>query len=170
MIEIFGTLRKIRIDVDAFRSALNQELQERLKDAANEWLNVSLDIVPVWSGASHATFSELAGLVGFPLSISPVAGINRFGLGRSAGKGKVISKENTSFFAFRYQTTLAHLVYNEFNNANVTPDPGLYAALLRPGPYRFQEAAGSAFLKEAAKARLPNPFAFGILKVMEVDL
>jgi hypothetical protein len=50
------------------------------------------------------------------------------------------------------------LVYNEYNNANANPIEGrLFARLLRPGPYHFQDKAALAFRQFSKTVRLPSP-------------
>lgn len=169
MLKIKGFLRKPQINVSHFREVLAAELNHKLQTSAHAWLNTALNIIPVWSGASHSTFSQLAGLVRFPLSIAPKVGVNSMGLGRSAGKGELTQNKRKMLFTFRYETDLWHLIYNEFNNANANPKEGrLFASLHNPGPYQFQKQAQAAFETEAGKVRLPNPFRY--IDITEVKL
>lgn len=153
-----GTLRAPRIDFQKFQRALHDELMEKLALAAFEWLNATARNIPQWSGASAATFLHLAREVGYSLPITQ-HGIapNRVsrGLQQSDG-GFDINQERARYF-FKYRTTLAHLIYNESHNANITPDPTLISRLINPGPYHFQEKGRVAFLRVAADVRLPRP-------------
>jgi len=63
-----------------------------------------------------------------------------------------------------YGTSLWHLIYNEYNNANLNPEAGrLFARLHRPGPYNFQTIGGEAFQGYAQTVELINPWT--LLKV-----
>jgi len=132
---------------------------EQLSLAAFEWLNATADKIPQWSGASAATFLHLARRIGYTLNIQQ-AGVapDRVSLGLRHGDGDFKINSDQGRYFFTYSTTLAHLIYNEFNNANISPDPTLFSRLLRPGPYHFQEKGRLAFLRVAAGVRLPNPF------------
>ena len=83
---------------------------------------------------------------------------HRPGGARQAGDGGLQIDRAKGTYRFHYATTLEHLIYNELNNANVDPDPGLLYRLKQPGPYRFQEAGAKAFRQFAGKVRLPSPW------------
>jgi hypothetical protein len=150
-----STLFAPRIDLAAYKKALNETLKERLALAAFQYLDAVLAKVPVWSGASAATFLQLAKTIDYPLGIQPETQLG-FGIsyGRAHGTGKFDVAKDGMFF-FTYSTTLAHLVWNE---SNPPPGPGQFGVLKRPGPYHFQEAGRLAFEKVANSTRLPNPF------------
>lgn len=152
-----GTLKSFRLDMRAYKLALHSHLSEQIANAAFLWLNAVLSQIPVWSGASHATFLRLAREVGYTLAIQPRV-ISRIPYGQRQGDGEVIADPAKGQYAFRFETSLAHLIYNEFNSANVTPDPTLFAQLLRPGPYGFQQVGVKVFQEFAKTVRLPNPF------------
>jgi hypothetical protein len=154
---IKATLRVPRVDFAKYRRALQEVLGDAIAQAAFEWLGATTAVIPVWSGASLSTFQPLASAVGFSLSVHPVSFQDRVGLGLSNATGEIVADSNTGQFTFTYTTTLAHLIYNEFNNANISPDPTLFSRLLSPGPYRFQEKGLAAFKKVAEDVRLPDP-------------
>lgn len=104
-----------------------------------------------------ATFQPLASKIGMTLAISPTVKRGGLNMGLNNATGEFIADADKGKFEFTYSTTLAHLIYNEFNNANISPDPGLYSQLINPGPYRFQEKGLEAFQRVAADARLPEP-------------
>lgn len=132
-----------------------------LKKAAIAWLSASTAPIPSWSGASLGTFSELAAEVGFNINITTTFNGRRLGLGPGAGAaastGRFGGSIQTGLFTFEYTTTLEHLIFNEFNNANVTIDPKVFSTLKRPGPYHFQEKGQAAFLASVSGVRLPSP-------------
>jgi hypothetical protein len=132
-----------------------------LKKAAIAWLAAATAPIPAWSGASLGTFSELAQEVGFSLSINPTPNGRRLGLGPGAGaaasSGRFSGDIRRGLYFFEYSTNLEHLVFNEFQNANLGGDPKVFSQLKRPGPYRFQEKATSAFLGVVSGVTLPLP-------------
>jgi hypothetical protein len=155
-----GTLKTPRIDLNAYRAALHERLSKAIVEAAHEWLDATvIALVPEWSGASVSTFYHLARAVEFSLTAG-TAGVapDRRAEGRQAGDGGLEIDRAKGVYTFKYGTTLRWLIYNEFNNANVNPDPGLFYRLKQPGPYRFQEAGAKAFRQFAGKVRLPSPW------------
>lgn len=151
---------KPRIDFDRFRIRLKQELGEAIAHAVFEWLSATVDKVPVWSGASRATFVPLASQIGFAIALdrSPTSRRGGFGLGLRNAEGIISGDERTGIFGFIYKTTLEHLIYNEFNNGNEIPGPGQFGTLDNPGPYLFTVAGKQAFEAFAQTVRLPSPF------------
>src|SRR6476620_8661382 len=127
---ISATLRAPRVDFSKYRKALQEVLGDAIAQAAFQWLGATTAVIPVWSGASMATFQPLASAIGFSLSVSPVSFADRVNLGLSNATGEITADANTGNFTFKYSTTLAHLIYNEFNNANISPDPTLFSRLL----------------------------------------
>lgn len=157
MFKIKASYSAPRVDFIGFRKKLQETLGDAIARAALEWLGATTNAVPVWSGASMATFQPLASQIGLTLSISPVAHTDRIGLGLNNASGEIEADAAKGVFTFTYATTLRHLIHNEFNNANVSPDPGLFSALRNPGPYRFQEKGREAFDNVAKAVRLPEP-------------
>ena len=69
-----GTLVAPRIDLAKYRKALDKHLRETIAQALMEWLEATvLAEVPVWSGASRATFLQLARNIEYNIPIFPVA-------------------------------------------------------------------------------------------------
>jgi hypothetical protein len=156
-----GTFEAPRLNFQRYQNALEEELGHQLGQAIRLWLGAVTNIVPVWSGASHGTFLKLASEIGFDLTPTPSGAKvrNRVNLGFSNSEGQINTDEfSKGVVTFTYATTLRHLIYNEFNNANVTPDPGLFSRLIHEGPYHFQEKGLAVFKKFAATVRLPSPF------------
>lgn len=150
-----------RVDWNRFRAALHERLVTALSEATRKYLEATaVAAVPVWSGASRATFSPLASHVSFALATMPVAGApNRIDLGLANGTGLWTAGERQGVYAFTYSTTLPHLIINEYYNANTFTNPETgkpYFHLHRPGPYHFQEAGARAFDEVAATVRLPG--------------
>jgi len=110
----------------------------------------------VWSGASAATFLHLADAIKFRV---PITGGNSTGIAygkRNSSGGIEIGMGIGRFF---YTTDLAHLIWNEYHNANVDRDRGIFSQLKHPGPYQFQEQ-GLAAVRNAMvenQVGLPDP-------------
>jgi hypothetical protein len=155
-----------RIDVAAYRSALDRHMSDMIAQALMTWLEAVLAEIPVWSWASRATFVKLAQEIGFSLPVAPAAvnaahglftsRMDRTGMGQAQSAGKLTADKQTGEYSFTYSTTLPWLIWNEYHNANVEPDPTLFYRLLQPGPYNFQVKGARAFLRFAGKVELPS--------------
>jgi len=153
-----------RIDVAAYRTALARHMSDMIAQAAMAWLEAVLAEIPVWSGASRATFVKLANAIGHSLPVAPAAvnaahglfttRIDRTGMGQTVSDGKVTADKQTGEYSFTYSTTLPWLIWNEYHNANVEPDSTLFYRLIEPGPYNFQVVGARAFLRFADKVDL----------------
>jgi hypothetical protein len=168
-----GTLRAPRIDFRKFSTAMADVLADAIAEAAFRYLEATAHTIPVWSGASRATFLSLASDINFTLNIALASGApNRIPLGQQRSDGEVNVKDaRKGIVNFTYVTDLPHLIWNEFNNANINPDPTKFpppALLKQPGPYNFQVRGADAFNQVAAKVRLPNPFT--TMKVKEIKV
>jgi len=136
-------LQEVDIDIGLYERQLRAALAENITRAAFEYVNAALTVIPVWSGASQATFTEIAQAISLPLAIANRPGApNRTQLGQGLSSGE-LDTTGTSV-SFVYETALPHLIYNEFNNANTNPDRSLFSQLIQPGPYGFRQIASSA--------------------------
>jgi len=142
------------LDVAGYRKALKAHMQEALAQAIVTWLAAVLEEIPVWSGASRATFIPLASRIQFNIPITPRV-IDRRGVGIASAGGELEIDEEKGRYAFEYRTWLPWLVWNEYHNANVDPDPGLFDKLLKPGPYNFQVKGYEAFKRFSQTVDLP---------------
>jgi hypothetical protein len=148
-----GTLRAPRIDLDKYRRVLDKHLREAIAQALTEWLEATVMAeVPVWSGASRATFLALARNIEYNIPIFPVAP-SRISRGVSESSGSLEADEMKGRYVFTYQTTLPWLIINEYFDATQW---GFH--LKKPGPYDFQKKGAAAFRRFAENVRLPNPF------------
>jgi hypothetical protein len=151
-----------RVNINRYRQVLHENLSETLAQVGMIWLHATAtEIVPVWSGASRATFSPLASYVGYVLSLSPVGNApNRVQLGINNGEATFEANPDTGIYSFSYSTMLPHLIINEYYNANTFINPltgQQYFHLINPGPYHFQEAGRRAFERFAANdIQLPS--------------
>lgn len=144
MLKISAKLQTPMLNLQGYKQALERLARETMSLAMFEYVVTATEIIPVWSGASQATFTELAQLAGVPLSITPSATARQDGTPNGASHGDAyLDVDGTDGkFMFVYQTDLPHLVYNEYVNANETPDDTLWGKLRKPGPYHFQREAG----------------------------
>lgn len=152
---------------EAYRRDLLKMLLEEVSAGAFQWLDAVLAVIPTWSGASRATFLSLSREIAYPLVINPTAfAPDRTSLGqRTSGGDFDTSKLQQGIVTFTYTTQLKHLIYNEFNNANVTPDSTLFSRLLQPGPYGFQERGREAFERVMAGIEMLDPTDSRYLKI-----
>lgn len=149
-------LQKAVVDLPKAVKTLADEFIAALAESAFQWIQTATSIIPVWSGASHATFLLLAREIGFTLSIDTANNAPRrvnYGLNNSSGSFS--ADATVGRFEWTYETKLPHLVYNESHNANAAPDPGLFSQLLTPGPYQFQAAGEQVLLKTISTLDLP---------------
>lgn len=155
--KLSATFRAPRLDLAAYEKTLREHMAEAVAHAASEWLNGVKEMIPVWSGASRATLLILARRVEFDIAISPVVP-SRMDLGLTNATGD-LHLSSLGEMSFSYATTLEHLVYNEYNNANLIRLNGKQIFhLTNPGPYNFQGAGLAAFKRYAATVTLPSPY------------
>jgi len=161
MLKFTGTFNLPGIDVRAWKARVLVEMREQLKEVARAWLEAAMAPIPTWSGASLGTFRDLASEVDFSYSISPTSIGRTLGMGPAAGAaqstGVFGGDEKRGEFFFEYTTSLEHLIFNEFNNANTTFDPNIFHELRHPGPYRFQEKGRAAADAAMQDITLPLP-------------
>ncbi len=147
----------ISIDVAKYTRILDKSLIDDLQAGGREWLTTALAVIPVWSGASHGTFLKVSHKLGMSISISSTTSFPEAlgpGAGKSASAATLIGKDG--LHTIEYSTSLWHLVYNEYSNANLDPGGGrLFAKLKQPGPYGFQGIGGIAFSAFAQSVKLP---------------
>lgn len=152
--------------------ALDKTLMEALAKGVFEYINTILSVIPVWSGASRATFLQLATIISFSIPIESVAwtgtgeknhpghaaALNRISLGAQCGTGRLIIDATAGKYHFEYTNDLHYLTFNEYNDANQGGDSAVFSRLKRPGPYHFQAKGAAAFEKSARETHLPNPW------------
>src|SRR5208282_1292757 len=161
-----------RIDISGYRDALDKAMKEAISQALMEWLDRVLEEIPEWSGASRATFSALASAIGMGIPTAPTTNAKVMVGDRTAEclassvGSKLSINEPPGHYTFTYQSNLPWLVWNEYNNANESPDPTKWpppALLLKPGPYEFQAKGLNTFIQFSKGVSLPpvSSFCFG---------
>ena len=154
-----GKLVSFDINMAKYKKKLHEQLLEDLGRVAFAWLDEVLAEIPEWSGASRATFLQLARKVGYSLNISPKV-ISREAFGAQHGQGSMTTDKAKGRYTFTYSTDLKWLVSNEYKHNTSKNDPSVFHRLLRPGPYHFQKAGLAAFERESQGVRLPNPWKY----------
>jgi len=145
MFRIRATLRAPEIRLGAYKAAFANAAEANIAQSAFVWVSTAVAIIPVWSGASRATFEKLASDISFNFENTPKSpGIDARDVGRAESEGGVSSDRNNGVFRFTYATSLEHLIFNENNDANQGGDPNVFFRLINPGPYNFVEQANDA--------------------------
>ena len=136
-VKLVGRFQVPRI-ADTYRRKLHEELTHLLIEATKAYVHTTAESIPVWGGASRATFSPLAAHVEMTLEIFPVASVNTIQLGQDESTAEFTA--GPTEYGFVYQTSLSHLNVNEYYDATQW---GLH--LKQPGPYGFQLKGKAAF-------------------------
>jgi hypothetical protein len=119
--------RRLAKDIDAI-------VEKIMLEAIEIWLRIVLDIITIWSSASHHTFGDVAEIIGTSIAASPVPGApDRSDLGQNTGAA-IFGKDGDEW-VFEYETTLAHLIENE-----------QFQTFARNTPYLFRVIANAASL------------------------
>lgn len=149
--------RQPSLNLEGYKEELDKVLREALKLGLISWFEAVVAEVPVWSGASRATFMKLAETIGWSVPVGGgSASINRAGIGAASGTGELVTDIQSGLYTFVYGTSLPWLIWNEYHNANVDPDPTLFGKLRDPGPYNFQVKGKAAFLHSTGTITLPR--------------
>lgn len=154
-----ASLRVPVLDLDGYRLRLHEHMTQVLKEATTKWLESTAHYVPVWSGASRATFSPLASQVEYALSISPVVP-SRESIGLDNATGLFETNTTPGLYTFTYITTLPWLIINENYDARQW---GFH--LKNPGPYHFQRRGDTAVRMYSNGITLPDlrPFIHSVV-------
>lgn len=146
-----------RLNLSGYKKALDKYLLELLAQGLAAWLEAVVAEVPLWSGASRATFIKVARTIDYPVPVSGgPAPFDRTGAGQAASTGELVVDIESGMYVFTYGTTLPWLIWNEYHNANFDPDSTLFAKLKKPGPYAFQAKGMAAFLHATGSIDLPS--------------
>lgn len=154
----------VGLNLTEYKSVVMNTLENYNERAGRAWLHTVMDKTPIytWSGASRATFRRLAQALGTRVSIGTIRSPqgDRIAMGMTRSKGYVSVDRSKFTVSFTYQTTLPHLIYNEFD----PPVPGRYpqprTTHVRGTPYFFQAKGAIEWVKYAKKIRLPSPWSY----------
>lgn len=136
-----AVLKKVFLDPSQPK-ILDQFVKERVEDAAKEWVERSIEQIPVWSGAARATLQQAGALVGVSVPINPKRSApDRIALGR-ANSDASINRVNLAYYQFYWRSRLAYMGANE--TKVVGPgEYGVFARLIKPTPWMFRMASNN---------------------------
>lgn len=100
------------VDIPKAKQVIGETMNQFTFDVLREWVNEVTSVIPVWSGASRATFLKLANQVEFTIPIEPVAPIgSRIPLGVESSIGVVIADARGSgaLYGWDWSSTLDYL-------------------------------------------------------------
>ena len=108
-----------------------------MEDAAKEWVERSVDQIPVWSGAARATLQGAGALTGVNVPISPKqTAPDRIALGR-VNSDASINRINLAYYQFYWRSRLEYMAANE--TRVVGPgEYGVFSRLIKPTPWMFR--------------------------------
>lgn len=148
-------LKGLFLNLVGIRKELDDYSRQTVEAAARVWLQAALAEIPVWSGASRATFEQLGAAIGEPVPLSHKADApNRIALGRANGRGG-IEKDGEGNWRFFYETSLVYLSANEQQSVGVG-QYGVVSGLIQPTPYNFRGKANAALQGFASDVPLPR--------------
>ncbi len=142
-----GTFIGAKLDLQGYKSMLQDHLWRELKLAANAWLTGTEDRVPVWSGMAKGSLLELSELVDGTLIISPLRAPSRIPLGQSLGTA--IPEISSDRAQITITTNVEHYKLQEHSKAKRGGSPS--------APWKSFEAGAIAFKEAAKSVRLPAP-------------
>lgn len=148
-------IKRLKLNLLALVGNLDALAQKSAEDAARVWVETAIAQVPTWSGASLATFEQLASAVGVPvvINVRPDAP-NRVALGRLYSRGGVERVERGKW-RFFYENNLEYLSANETRQVSVG-EYGVRWGLEEPTPYNFRAAANAAAENLLRNVELPR--------------
>lgn len=112
-------VRYPKIDRGKTSDALHETLTNAAIEAAKTFVITATSIVPVWSGASKASFLKLASQVSVGVAVSPRSDApNRIPLGIETSTGYLILSRGRSY-SFVWSSDLDYIHIVEENNAFV---------------------------------------------------
>jgi len=152
-----------QFNLAGYKKILDKQMRELIARGLAAWLEAVVAEVPVWSGASRATFLKVASQIDYPVPVDGRApGRDRTAIGQAESKGELVADIESGLYTFIYGTNLPWLIWNEYHDATVEPDPikGCTLPLLKPGPYQFQVKGMAAFLHNTGDASLPSATPF----------
>ena len=150
-----SSLKGLLLNVKAFFGSSDAKMRLATEEAARIWLKAAIPAVPVWSGASRATFQQLADAVGVSVPIDVAAGApNRVALGRLNSRGG-IERDGNGSWRFYYENNLRYLAANETRSVS-RGEYGVKWGLIEPTPYNYREAARQAVRAYAKTVTLPR--------------
>jgi hypothetical protein len=99
-----------RIDLPAVQAAVDERMKSFTLDAMAVWVRSATTVIPVWSGASRASFLKLARQVSLTIPIQPVAPIgSRIPLGIETSTGSIIADQAAGLYGWQWSSGLDYI-------------------------------------------------------------
>lgn len=151
---LVGSYASLTFDVDAASRYVKGRLRDILREGIVAFVEEAKSDIPVWSGASRAALTQIAGYAGVAV-FGPGKGHkvahrndpapnapNREGEGAASESFEVNDTGAGGKFSFRWQSNLFHLNVNEWVNVNEISG---HFHLIEPGPYEMRRRCNDAF-------------------------
>lgn len=142
------------LNLYGYKLALDKVLREALAMGLEAWMQATTVEVPVWSGASRATFVKVGSIISHSVDLTggsaPFSRVGT-GLAMSQGSGLEATDTDRGLYTFTYGTTLPWLLVNEYYDATQWG-----FRLKKPGPYDFQSKGAAAFMHATKLVALPR--------------
>lgn len=102
------------VDIPQARNRIHDTMVDFVKDTLTIWISAATNVVPVWSGASRASFLKLANQVNYEIEIESliVAPIgSRIPLGYQTSTGVIIAdaRGSAGLYGWDYESTLFYI-------------------------------------------------------------
>jgi len=153
------------LDMPKIRTFLFHEMIKINQKAGRVWLTDAVfgTPIPIWSGASRASFARLAAKLNWYIPSGPRVLTCPFTRGHAFGMKfdsgtEVYANKNIMYVGFQFATKLPHLLYNESNAPNPGPYPRPWSRGVRFTPYNFENRVLRTWKRYAERQKLPNPF------------
>ncbi|KKL52037.1 hypothetical protein LCGC14_2289490 [marine sediment metagenome] len=140
-----GTFIGAKLDLQEYKSRLQDHLWRELKLAANAWLTGTGGRVPVWSGMARGSLLELNELINGTIVIAPLRVPSRISQGRSLGTA--IPESSSELAQITITTNVEHYNIQEHSKVASGGSPS--------APWKSFEAGAVAFKAAASLAKLP---------------
>lgn len=145
--KITGQFTGARLDLQAWKRKLRQELDIELNRAVRAWLGGVTGRVPVWSGMSQASLLSVSELVGGQLVVSPKGGVkSRIPSGKQLGTA--VKEITDTDFTITVTTDVPHYNVQEDSRSARGGSPS--------APWKSLVAGAVAFNAVAQDVRLPE--------------
>lgn len=148
-----GSYGSLLYDVAAHREYVQRRMREILLIGVRAYVNEAKNTIPVWSGASRAALTQIAGFAGVPIyGAGPSSRVlntvpqshapNRAGVGESS-ESFVVDETGSSQgkIFFRWSSNLFYLIANDTTNMNTAWNFHLH----NPGPYGIHAHCSAAY-------------------------
>jgi hypothetical protein len=106
-IQVINPLKGVDLDVSTKR--LDQTMKDFIKESLKTFVIDSTNPIPVWSGASRASFKKLAAIARTRIDIVPVAPIDRRALGVDTSEGFLFVDDVHGLYGWQWSSDLDYI-------------------------------------------------------------